>query len=251
MLILGLIDDRRELSVTAKFSAQIIATCFLIAFGVRTHIVYIGEAPNIIITFLWVIGIANALNHLDIIDGLAAGVALLASLAFFIICVMNHDIAMAVVSLTLSAALASFLSFNFPPAKIYMGNSGSHFLGFVLAAVAMAISYAPMERKIALLTPLFILGFPLFDTAFLVFARIMKKSLPFKKSDDHLALRFLSLGYSKKKALGIMFSLSSCFVFCGILISQVPNLIGSIIAALSSLTAVFLMQKMYRVAQHA
>ena len=107
-----------------------------------------------------------------------------------------------------------------------MGNSGSHFLGFALAAIALIISYAPLERKIALLSPVLILGLPIFDTAFLILARIIKKSLPFKKSNDHLALRFLALGYSKKKALLTMLALCLFFSISGVWLSQVPNIFG-------------------------
>jgi len=214
MLIFGTVDDSRELSVLAKFLVQLIATSMLISFGINTQIVYIGNLANIIITFIWVLGVSNAFNHLDVIDGLAAGTAIIVSLAFFVIAILNGDIENAVLTLALSGAIFSFLIFNFPPAKVYMGNSGSHFLGFVLAAIALAISYAPLERKVALLTPLLILGFPIYDTVFLILMRLMKKNLPFKKSNDHLALRFLALGYSRKKALLTMLTLGLFFSFC-------------------------------------
>jgi len=226
MLIFGIIDDWHELSIKAKFLVQIIATSLLILFGIKTQIVYIGNVANIIITFIWVLGITNAINHLDVIDGLAAGTVMFASLAFFAIAIFNGDIKTAALSLTLTVTAFSFLFYNFPPAKIYMGNSGSHFLGFVLAAIALVVSYAPLERKIALFSPLLILGLPMFDTAFLILARIVKKSLPFKKSNDHLALIFLALGYSKKKILLIMLALCLFFSISGILLSQVSSLFG-------------------------
>jgi UDP-GlcNAc:undecaprenyl-phosphate GlcNAc-1-phosphate transferase len=112
-----------------------------------------------------------------------------------------------------------------------MGNCGSHFLGFTLAAIAIVISYAPLERKIALLSPLLILGFPIYDTAFLILMRIKGGKLPFRKSNDHLALRFMSIGYSKEKTLLVMLGLCLFFSLCGIFVSQVPNLMGIIIVA--------------------
>ncbi len=247
MLIFGVIDDWRELSILAKFLAQIIATSLLILFGIRTQIVYIGNLANIIITFIWVLGISNAFNHLDVIDGLAAGTALIVSLAFFIISVLNGDIENVILALALSSAIFSFLIYNLPPAKIYMGNSGSHFLGFILAAIALAISYAPLERKIALLSPLFILGLPIYDTVFLIWARAIKKKLPFKKSNDHLALRFLILGYSKNKTLLTMLTLCLFFSICGILISQLSNLFGIIIIACAVLVSFILTNRMNKV----
>jgi UDP-GlcNAc:undecaprenyl-phosphate GlcNAc-1-phosphate transferase len=251
MLIFGIIDDWKELSILAKFSVQIIATSLLIFFGVRTQIVNIGNVMNIIITFLWILGISNAFNHLDIIDGLAAGTAVIVGLAFFIISVLNHDINTAILALALSGAVFSLLLYNFPPARVYMGNAGSHFLGFILAAIALVISYAPLERKIALFSPLLILGLPIFDTAFLILMRIMKKSLPFKKSNDHLALRFLAFGYSKKKVLFVMLVLSLFFALCGILVSQGSNLLSAVIIIIVVLVSLTLTNKMRKVTTYA
>ncbi|MBL7196823.1 MAG: undecaprenyl/decaprenyl-phosphate alpha-N-acetylglucosaminyl 1-phosphate transferase [Candidatus Omnitrophica bacterium] len=249
ILIFGVIDDRRELSIIAKFLVQIVATTLLIFFGVKTQIVYIGNPFNIIITFIWVIGIANAFNHLDVIDGLAAGVAMIVSFAFFIISFLNGDINTAVLSLALAAAALSFLFYNFPPAKIYMGNSGSHFLGFVIAAIALMVRYAPLERKVALLSPLIILGLPIFDTTFLILIRMIKKRIPFKKSDDHIALILLKLGYSKRKALLSILTLCLFFSVCGIAVSRVSNFFGMIIIAFAlaiSLTLTIRIGKIFR-----
>jgi UDP-GlcNAc:undecaprenyl-phosphate GlcNAc-1-phosphate transferase len=223
MLVFGIIDDRYELSVIAKFLVQILAISVLILSDVRTHIVYIPDTLNIIITFVWVLGITNAFNHLDVMDGVAGVTAMIVSLAFFVISVLNGDTTTAVLSLALTGAVLSFLIYNLPPARIYMGNSGSHFLGFFLAAIAMAISYASMERKAALLTPLLILGFPIFDTTFLILIRISKRKMPFEKSNDHFALRLLALGYSSKQALLIMTTLAIFFTLCGVIVSQASN----------------------------
>jgi len=247
MLIFGIIDDWHELSVRTKFLMQIIATGLLIFFGIRTHIVYIGNLFNIIITFIWILGISNAFNHLDVIDGVASGVAIIVSFAFFIISILNKDISAAILSLTLAAAVCSFFLHNFPPAKIYLGNAGSHFLGFVLAAVALIISYAPLERKIALLSPLLILGFPIIDTTFLVLMRIMKKSLPFKKTNDHLALKYLALSHSKKKTLFVMLILCLFYCLCGIAVSQASNIGGIGIIALAFFVSLLVTAKMSKV----
>jgi UDP-GlcNAc:undecaprenyl-phosphate GlcNAc-1-phosphate transferase len=244
MLIFGVVDDLRELSIANKFLAQIIVTSLLVLFGIRAQIVHFGNALNIIITFLWVLGITNAFNHLDILDGLAAGIAVIVSLALFVICVLNNDFATAILTLALTGAALSFLIYNLPPARLYMGNSGSHFLGFVLSAIALVISYAPMQRKIALLSPLLVLGFPVFDTAFLILMRTIKKSLPFKKSNDHLALKIIALGYSKKKSLLIMLILTLFFSLCGIFVSQVSNLFGIIIVFLVALVSLLVIRKM-------
>lgn len=247
MLVFGIIDDWRELSVIAKFLAQIIATTLLIIFGVRTQIMYMGSLTNIIITYVWVLAITNAFNHLDVLDGLASGVATLVGSSFFVISLMNQQSAIAILTLSLSAATFGFFIFNLPPARIYMGNCGSHFLGFTLASIALAISYAPLERKIALFSPLLILGLPIFDTGFLILMRLIKKKLPFKKSGDHMVLRLMAIGYSKKKALLIMLSLGLFFSFCGVLISQVSNSLGIVIIVIVLTTTLVITQRMGRI----
>ena len=223
MLIFGIIDDWRELSVVAKFTVQIICVAILILFGVRTQIVHIGRIFNIIITFLWIIGVVNALNHLDIMDGLAAGVTAIISLAFFFISILTGNINAAFLSLGLAAVSVTFLRHNLPSARIYMGNAGSHFLGFVLAVVAIMISYASLDRKIALFAPILILGFPIFDTIFLILMRIKQGRSAFKKSKDHLTSRLLKMGYSKNKTLIFLLFLCLFFSFCGITVSRVSN----------------------------
>jgi len=247
MLIFGIIDDWRELSIKAKFSVQIIATILLVLFGIRTQIVYIGALPNMIITFFWVLGITNAFNHLDVMDGLAASTAVIISLAFFIISLLGSNINIAILSLVLLSASIGFLIFNLPPAKIYMGNAGSHFLGFVLAAIAISISYASLERKTALLSPILILGLPLFDTAFLILTRLKNNISPFRKSNDHLALKLLSIGYSKKKTLSALVILCLLFCFCGILVSQARNIFGLIIITLVILFSLTVLLRMHKV----
>jgi len=250
MLIFGAIDDWRELSIWAKFLAQIISTALLFYFGVRTQIINIGNFLNIIITFIWVLGITNAFNHLDVTDGLASGAAIIVAFSFFVISILNGDLQTAILSLALIGVLLGFFLYNFPPAKVYMGNAGSHFLGFLLAAIALNISYAPLERKVALLSPILILGLPLFDTAFLVLMRMIKRHLPFNKSNDHLVLRYLARGYSKKKALFTMLSLSLFFCLCGIAVSQAPNIIGITIVAFAILVSFILFVRMSKVAVH-
>lgn len=247
MLIFGIIDDWKELLVSTKFLVQIIATTLLIFFGVKTQIVYIGNLTNIIITFIWVLGISNAFNHLDVLDGLAAGVTVIVSFALLIISLLNGDIKNAILALSLSGAALSFLTYNLPPAKIYMGNSGSHFLGFILAAITLSISYAPLGRKIALLSPLLILGFPIFDTAFLMLMRIKQKKSVFRKSDDHLVFRFLKLGYPKDKALAFMLGVALLFSFCGVLLSQVSNFFGLLIIIFVILVSLAVTLKMGKV----
>lgn len=247
ILIFGVVDDWRELSIMAKFLVQLIAASLLIFLGVKTQIVYIGNFMNILVTLIWIIGITNAFNLLDIVDGLAAGVALISALGLFLIAFFNHDVNSMFFLSALIGSILGFLIYNLPPAKAYLGNCGSHFLGFIIAAITLIISYAPLDRKIALISPLLVLGFPIFDIAFLVLIRIKNKKIPFKKSKDHLALRFLALKYSSRKALVLMLVLAAMFSASGVLISRSSNILGAVIAFIMLLVGFTIAVKMSKV----
>ena len=238
MLAVGVVDDRKELSVPAKFLTQLFCVLVLILFGVKMQIAGLGSAVNLGLTIIWVLGISNAFNHLDVMDGVAAGVAVIVTGGLGVICFLNAawaigspttafwpaDMNMLLLLLPLIGATLGFLIFNLPPARVYLGNAGSHFLGFILASSALALSYAPLERRIALLSPVLVLGFPVFDTAFVIWMRILKRRSAFRKSADHLALRFLKRGNSKPKALFYMLLLTLFFSLSGVLLSRLANL---------------------------
>jgi UDP-GlcNAc:undecaprenyl-phosphate GlcNAc-1-phosphate transferase len=247
MLVFGILDDWRELSVSAKLILQIACASILVYSGIRTHIVFIGDFLNILITFIWIIGVTNAINHLDIQDGLAGGIGLIISGAFFVLAIMGNDIGSATVSLALLGSLAGFLPYNWPNAKVYLGNTGSHLLGFILALIALNISYATMDRKFALLAPLFILGFPILDTLFLITARVKKGKSALLKSNDHLVLRMLKAGFSKNKALFVMLSLVIVFAVCGVLIAKVTNLFSAILLMVLAFICFWVFKLMGRV----
>lgn len=213
MLGFGVMDDIFEFSVITKFVVQLIAAFFLILFGVRTQIVYIGLLANVLITVFWVLAVTNAVNHLDIMDGLAGCISAFVGMGFLVIALLHHDVDTAIVCAALLGAVFGFLIYNLPPAKVYMGNSGSHFLGFLLASIALTLRYATLENKVALFSPLLMLGMPIFDTAFLILMRIKKSRSIFRKSNDHLAFRFAKKGYSKKKTLILM---SAFALFCSV-----------------------------------
>jgi len=247
MFFFGLVDDKYELSVAAKFLVQLISACVLIIFGVKTRIAGIPDTANIIITFIWVLGIANAFNHLDVIDGLAGVSALAVSIALFIIASLRGDISTAFFVLALAGSILSFLFYNLPPAKIYMGNSGSHFLGFSLAAAALMVSYASADKKIALLSPLLILGLPIIDTSFLIWIRIKKRLLPFNKSNDHIAMRLTAAGFSVKKALLFLSAIGIVFPLCGLALAVLPVSVSAFIVPSAVLLAAVFVFKMSRI----
>lgn len=232
ILILGLIDDFRQLPPLVNLLCQVIAVIVLIVFGLRTRIIFIGEALNIIVTLLWILGLTNAFNLLDIMDGLCGGLAFIAASTFFLLAFLSGNSGIATISLSLAAATLGFLIFNFPPAKIYLGNSGSMFLGFVLASLAIAISYAPIQRKIALFTPILVLGLAIYDLLFVILMRLLKGKSPIRKSKDHFALRLLATGRTKREVLLIMYLFGVLFSISALLVSRATNLLGLVIICL-------------------
>jgi len=247
MLIAGIFDDQKELSVVQKFVVQLITASILVGFGVRTNFVYVGDLLNVVISLLWIIGITNAVNLLDVMDGLAGGTVLVIISGFCVISAMTGDSLTLILSCVLGGTVLGFWIYNVPPAKVYMGNSGSHFLGLVLAAIGLTAHYATLERTVALLAPVLLLGFPIVDTLFLVLMRIQKGKSAFNKSDDHMALRFLKKGYSKRKTLILMMGWNLFFVIGGIILSKVSNLFAIMTLVFAGLGSLVLIKKMSRV----
>ncbi|MFH1800998.1 MAG: MraY family glycosyltransferase [Candidatus Omnitrophota bacterium] len=247
ILLVGIVDDHKELSVIQKFAVQLIAASILVGFGVRTNFVYVGDPWNMVVSLLWIIGITNAMNLLDVMDGLAGGTAFVILTGFCAISAMNGDSITLTLSCVLGGTVLGFLVYNVPPAKVYMGNSGSHFLGIVLAAISLTAHYATLERPLALLVPMLLMGFPILDTLFLILMRVRKGKSAFNKSEDHMALRFLKKGYSKRKTLAVMMGWTLFFVMVGLILSKVSNLFAVLTLVFAGLGSFVLIKKMSRV----
>ena len=232
LLALGLIDDVvRELTPWIKGLGQLFAALILMGSGVRIEIAALPSVINSLLTLLWLVGMANAFNLLDIVDGLAATVAAVAALALAVAAAWAGQAPLVLLAMSLVGALAAFLMFNWSPARLYMGNSGSQWLGFTLGMLALAISYAPIGREVALATPLLVLGLPLFDLAFVVWMRLRNGRSPFHKSRDHFALRLLSTGSDARKTALAMGALAAGFAVVGLFVSRAPNRAGALAAA--------------------
>ena len=190
---LGVLDDCWRLSVWTKLIGQIVAAVVLVMSGLRLEIVYLPFSLNVALSVLWIVGITNALNLIDIMDGLAASVAFVAAATFFFIAVPTGDLLTAIVSAALAGACIGFVGYNWHPASIFMGDAGSLFLGFMLAAVSISTSYTA-TNNIALLSPLLILAVPIYDTFYVSILRMAKGKNPFKGSRDHFALRLKAIG---------------------------------------------------------
>ncbi|MCM8798318.1 MAG: undecaprenyl/decaprenyl-phosphate alpha-N-acetylglucosaminyl 1-phosphate transferase [Candidatus Omnitrophica bacterium] len=232
IFLLGFIDDLKELKVWQKFLGElIIALIFMLTSGTTTEIIFFPKSINFIITLIWILGITNAFNLLDIQDGLATGVGFLVSLAFLYLAHFTKNLLAEQISLLLSSSLLGILIFNFPPAKIYLGDSGSLSLGYLFSILAISLSYAQASHEMAIFSPVFILGFPIFDTIFVSLRRLSKGKSIFKKSDDHFILCLIKSG-KKDKALFICYFLSLLFILLGILFTRLNNVFSLILIIL-------------------
>jgi UDP-GlcNAc:undecaprenyl-phosphate/decaprenyl-phosphate GlcNAc-1-phosphate transferase len=224
IMFLGLIDDISSLPISLRFIVQILSAVVLIIFNI--NIMFIS--PNymaILFTILWVVGITNAFNIIDVMDGLSAGVATIASLALLFIALPSEGVYVNFASAALAGAAIGFLRYNFSlkpdkHASIFMGDAGSLFIGFVLAALSMGTSYTTMNN-IGLFSPLLILGIPIYDTLFVMLLRYRQGKSIFKGSRDHIALRLESLGFNRKKVVLIIYFFSILLSLAALAVTKV------------------------------
>ncbi len=193
MVMLGLIDDFGVLTPTYKLIGQLLAVFVLIKSGIRIEIASLPDWLALSLTVLWMIGLINAFNLLDIMDGLAAGVGLVCAGLLFVVALINGDMTIAFMLAALAGSLLGFLRHNFYPAKIYMGDAGALFLGLMLGALSMIGQYTT-HHPVSLLTPVLILGVPIFDTLFVMYIRFLRGLPIFLGSPDHMAIRLRHWG---------------------------------------------------------
>ena len=212
---LGLYDDLREVKPYTKFVFQVVVTIIVILFGLKIKIiphVYIA----IPLTVFWIVGITNALNILDNMDGLSCGITLVSSICIFIYAMQNNLYLVMLFSSVLSGTTLGFLIFNFNPAKIFMGDCGSLFLGFLLSTITILGTWQEATNLLfVLIVPLFILVIPIFDTTLVTFYRKKHGQLVSQGGKDHSSHRLVFLGLSEKRAVFILMGIS---LFFGILI---------------------------------
>jgi UDP-GlcNAc:undecaprenyl-phosphate GlcNAc-1-phosphate transferase len=195
VVMLGLIDDFGVLTPWTKLAGQLLAVFVLIKSGIRIEIATLPDWVDLTLTVLWMVGLINAFNLLDIMDGLSAGVGAVSASCLLVVALLQGDQTIAVMLVALIGSLLGFLKYNWHPARIYMGDTGAMLIGLLLGAMAMIGKY-PSDHPLSLLTPVFIVGIPIFDTLFVMYIRY-RRGLPiFWGSPDHIAIRLRHWGLS-------------------------------------------------------
>jgi len=184
----GLVDDFGALTPKPKVIGQVVAVFVLLKAGIMVQVAFIPWWVRLIITVLWLVGLSNAFNLVDIMDGLAAGLGVIAATFLLVVALLNGRFVVAVFTVALVGALLGFLRSNFHPATIYLGDCGSLFIGFTLGALAMVMDYTT-HNPLGWLAPLYILAVPLVDTLYVIFLRIRAGRKIYYGSPDHFPLR--------------------------------------------------------------
>lgn len=245
--ITGIIDDIKPISAKVKLVFQIIAAVVVVVGGVKIDYVTIPVIGKMIdlrlfaipLTIFWIVGITNTLNLIDGLDGLSAGVSGISSLSFFFIAInmaarLDDPKLMALpilMALVVAGAAFGFLPHNFNPARIFMGDTGSLFLGFMLSVIAVE---GAMKSIAAILIPLLVLGLPIFDTTFAILRRFVNKKPIMEADRGHLHHRLLDKGLSQKQTVLVLYTISMLLGTSGILFSHLSIGVGLIVLAVVS-----------------
>ena len=215
IVALGIWDDICNIPAKVKLVGQIVAACIPIAFGIQIEwltnpfgtLIVLPELVAIPVTIFWIIGFTNTVNLIDGLDGLAAGVSFIASVSMFLLAYTMNQYLPAMIIVAMAGAALGFLQYNFNPAKIFMGDTGSMLLGYTMA-VAAVLGLVKTAATIALVVPLIALGLPILDTLFAIIRRKMSGVPIFQPDKGHLHHRLLALGMSQKQAVLIMYFVS-------------------------------------------
>ena len=230
LFVTGLVDDFRHLRPHTKLIAQIAAACVLVFGGVQVGSPWLA-AVAIPLTILWVVGITNAFNLLDNMDGLSAGTAVIAAAFLFAFTVSVGHLEFAVLCLALGAAALGFLIYNFNPARIFMGDSGSMYLGFTLAGITLLGTHEmASDVFFVLLVPAAMLGLPIMDTTVVTIVRTLEGRPLSQGGRDHLSHRLVAVGLSERQAVLVLYVLAASFGSLG-LVARVMGVWLSLVLA--------------------
>ena len=226
--MLGLIDDLKELKPLVKLCGQIVCATVVYIMGVRIEFITnyfgpgnmaFGDVACFIITVLWLIAITNAVNLIDGLDGLAAGIAAISALCIGYVAYIHGQYVPTLAMMAIAGAALGFLPYNFNPAKIFMGDSGSELLGFSIAAVSI-LGTVKSATIVVVIIPALVLGLPIFDTVMAIFRRLAKHQSIGTADKEHLHHRIMKAGFGQKRAVMILYCISGIMGIVAVLYSR-------------------------------
>lgn len=231
LLVIGLIDDKMGMMPKVKLLGQFLAAMVVIKSGVRVEFIH-NYYGSVIFTYFWIIGITNSFNLLDNMNGLSAGIACIAALFFGLVSYIDGQSIITAISLALAGGALGFLRYNFPKASIFMGDSGSLILGYVLASVAIMGGWKTYALSTSLMIPILILGYPIFDTTLVSIIRTLEGRSIFQGGKDHSSHRLALLGLKRYRAVLAIYGICICLGVVALIVSMTRWEIGiSLVAA--------------------
>jgi UDP-GlcNAc:undecaprenyl-phosphate/decaprenyl-phosphate GlcNAc-1-phosphate transferase len=242
---MGLVDDRFPLPPWLKLAVELLAVVVLIQFGIHIQLP-LPDLANYLLTFLWVAGISNAINFLDNMDGLSAGVSAIAASFVLLLAAVNDQFLVASVSAAVLGACLGFLRYNFYPATIYMGDAGSLFLGFLLAVLAIQLRFPDNSNIVTWMVPVFILGLPIFDMVLVVTSRLRRGVSPSRAGHDHVSHRLVRRGFSQREAVLLLYLVSGILGMAAVFIMQATIVEGCLIGLATVLLALIAVWRLDR-----
>lgn len=219
---LGMVDDIKGASPKLKLAVQLGVALLMVALGLQIDRLDLPFLPQfglgwfaIPVTVLWIVGVTNAVNLIDGLDGLAAGMALFGIVPMAVLAVAKGNLLLALVCCTLAGAVLGFLVYNFHPARIFMGDTGSMFLGFILAVVTIATAHKG-RAAVAMLTPVLVLGLPILDTLLAIGRRMWFGQSVFVGDKQHIHHRLMAAGLSHRATVLVMYLFAATFAVLGL-----------------------------------
>ena len=231
LAVLGLVDDLRGgISPLIRVLVEVLAGALVFASGSGTDL-QAGPAVDLLVTVLWVVGITNAFNLLDNMDGLSAGLASIAGLVFALIAGLNGQYLVAALAAGTAGCAAGFLRHNFHPAKIYMGDAGSLFLGFLLAVLGLKLQLVDTPPVVAMFVPMLVLGVALFDTTLVTWQRLAHDRSPFQGGRDHASHRLVQVGVPVPVAVCLLYATAVSLGWLAVLLARLDTVSGLLLVA--------------------
>lgn len=232
LALVGFVDDRNGMKPLVKMAAQFVSGIVVVLAGIHVRI-FASDILNIGVTLFWIVGITNAMNLQDNMDGLAAGITAVASVFFFVMAVREELSLVSSLAAALAGASIGFLLYNFNPATTFMGDMGSMVLGFLLSVLAIKLDFqVPAERQvITSMVPILVLGLPIFDTTLVTFTRLREHRSPMQGGKDHTSHRLVSLGLSQRGAVLTLYAVCAVLGMIAVALSRATIESGLRIAA--------------------
>jgi UDP-GlcNAc:undecaprenyl-phosphate GlcNAc-1-phosphate transferase len=228
LALIGLLDDLHGLSPWFRLAVEIAAGVAVWATPAGAELTG-NQLVDAVVTVCWVVGVTNAFNLLDNMDGLSAGVAAVASTFVFVMAARNGQFLVATLAIGLAGCALGFLRSNFHPARIYMGDAGALFLGFMLAVLGLKLRFEDGPRSIAFAVPIVVLGVPLFDTVLVTINRLRHRRSPFSGGRDHASHRLVFIGIPVPAAVMLIYLVAASLGCLGLVLSRVDRTTGLIL----------------------